>query len=264
MTLMWLLTLMTAATPAGAAGSACAETAPGRPDIIWNARVCDLGAFHEEEGVRTGYLTMFNAGDVPVHVGSVRVSCGCTSAGIPVSELAPGDSAVLTLSYDPAGRPGAFDRTVRVRYEGYETADTLRIKGLVMPDEATLDNAFPVKAGPLRLSASVIDGGEIERGRTRHFFIQMYNDSERPVTPALTTDDPRVRVSADPDTLGAGETGTAVIQVTVTPTGSDATPSGPNRFVCRLEPDGNTPPSEIIIGMDVIPARPINHNEPKP
>lgn len=46
------------------------------------------------------YYRFTNTGSVPVHIGSVRVSCGCVAASVLQDELAPGQSTAIYATMD--------------------------------------------------------------------------------------------------------------------------------------------------------------------
>lgn len=85
--------------------------------VTWLSTHYNYGAFREEEGPRKGSLSFVNSGDAPTFIRNVRPSCGCTAADYPRDMIAPGDTATIEFTYDPARRPGPFDKTIRVLSE---------------------------------------------------------------------------------------------------------------------------------------------------
>ena len=58
-----------------------------------------------------------NTTGTPVHVSGIRVSCGCTTASIPVADLAPGQSADLTAQMDMRRFMGTKSVTIFVQFD---------------------------------------------------------------------------------------------------------------------------------------------------
>ena len=64
---------------------------------------------------------------------SATAACGCTKPKVPKQPVAPGDTAVVVVSYDPYGRPGEFNKTVTVKTNAKPSKLKLRITGTVIP-----------------------------------------------------------------------------------------------------------------------------------
>jgi len=60
-----------------------------------------------------------NKGDAPVHIKSVRPSCGCTTAALAKNDVAPGEKGEITATFNIGDRTGVQVKTVTV-----ETDDT--------------------------------------------------------------------------------------------------------------------------------------------
>lgn len=79
----------------------------------------DLGTVTYGE-VKTTTLTLTNFTSNPLTVTSLTTSCNCTSAELEERELAPYDSAIITISFDPAVHQddtdlGQLTRTIYVK-----------------------------------------------------------------------------------------------------------------------------------------------------
>lgn len=186
------------------------------PACTWLANHLDLGVVAENDGPCTGEIRYVNTGSQPLLVDRVKASCGCTGITVVGDPIAPGDTASILISYNPAGRPGRFDKSVRVWMTGEEEPKVLRIHGLVIPSEETLHEAFPYGEGTVRYSTGFIDAGELKRGKSRHFFVTAYNTStDHAQSLRLSCTDPRILVSDSKVTIPPGETESLVIQAIV-------------------------------------------------
>ena len=66
--------------------------------------------------IQTMDFEFVNTGDEPLLIMSVRTDCGCTAAGYPKEEIAPGDTARISVRYNGRNNPtGTFIKQVRVR-----------------------------------------------------------------------------------------------------------------------------------------------------
>jgi hypothetical protein len=94
-----------------AAGSASASWA----DAMFAELNCDFGAVpHGPQLVHPFRLT--NNTGVPVTIGSIRVSCGCTSAHAKVADLAPGQSTAVVAEMDSQRFQGHKQVTIFVEF----------------------------------------------------------------------------------------------------------------------------------------------------
>ena len=72
-----------------------------------------------------------NTGDAPLVITRVVASCGCTTPQFSKEPIAPGQTSKIDVTYNPAGRPGQFVKTIAVYSNGKDGTFTLRIKGVV-------------------------------------------------------------------------------------------------------------------------------------
>lgn len=109
------LSIITAALVCAAAVTVCAA-----PSVRWLDTEYNFGAFDEDYGPVTHDFKFVNDGTEPVTILAARASCGCTTPRYPRSPIAVGDTGVISVTYDPAGRPGRFTKYVGVElsYEG--------------------------------------------------------------------------------------------------------------------------------------------------
>ena len=151
--------------------------------IEWLATDYDFGIIKEAAGPKTGQVRFVNHGSAPTAINQVRPSCGCTGADFTHGEILPGDTATVSFTYDPKGRPGRFEKTVKV-YTGEDNSRTvITIRGTVIGAPETLSSSYPIEAGPLRLSNRLLPAGDVRYGTSRHLFLQGYNQSADTIWP---------------------------------------------------------------------------------
>lgn len=168
----------------------------------------DFGLLKEAAGRRTGRVMLVNRGDTPDFILRVRPSCGCTDADFQKGEIAPGDSAWVSFTYDPAGRPGKFDKTVRIILGDGSRKQLLKIRGTVLGTPASLDRLYPVDRGDLRFSEGEVDLGKVRSGSTRHAFVNAYNTREDSLPLRISSSNLAVDVSVYPRIVGPGDAAT--------------------------------------------------------
>lgn len=98
----------------------------------------DFGTVKESTAEVVHEYVFTNVSDEPVAVLSVSTGCGCTRPDYPVKPLAPGEKAVIRITFLPAGQSGEINKDIKVRYRGAKASSssriTLRLKGAVVKD----------------------------------------------------------------------------------------------------------------------------------
>ena len=147
-----------------------------QPRLAFEAETYDFGRFSEADGTVHHTFRFTNAGDAPLRVERVEAACGCTTPTWTETAVAPGESGVLEVVYDPAGRPGPFDKTVFVATEdGHSTV--LRIEGVV---ESALARDGE-RVGSFAFRALEADAGTAPAGEPLQTSFQFANVGDRPV-----------------------------------------------------------------------------------
>lgn len=93
----------------------------------------NFGTIREADGPVTCEFTLQNDGTKPIIIVSAKAQCGCTTPKIPKEPIRAGESAKLSVTYNPVGRPGEFDKTIRVKTNIKGENVVLKIKGTVLP-----------------------------------------------------------------------------------------------------------------------------------
>lgn len=172
--------------------------------VAWLEKDYDFGLIKEEAGEQTGRVRMVNIGKQPTAITGARPSCGCTGVDYPKDLIAPGDTAIISFTYNPIGRPGKFRKTIRVYVGDYDMA-TIQIRGNVLGTPESLSTMYPVEAGPLRLSEGFLNGGEVTYGSTRHLFLNGYNQSQDTIRAVGISPDKSLSVTASSEAIGPGD-----------------------------------------------------------
>lgn len=94
----------------------------------------DFGTIREADGSVSHTFEFTNTGSEPLIIIDASASCGCTRPEFPKEPIKPGGKGKIKVIYNPAGRPGEFNRKVKIRTnaKGGKRV-TLKITGTVIP-----------------------------------------------------------------------------------------------------------------------------------
>lgn len=108
--------------------------AAGKPQIKFVSTSHDFGTIHEKNGRVTAAYEFTNTGDAPLSIVTVtNGGCGCTKPSYPLEPIAPGKTGVIKITFDPRGRAGEFNRTVKVKTNAAKSREKLTFSGVVVP-----------------------------------------------------------------------------------------------------------------------------------
>jgi hypothetical protein len=102
-----------------------------RPVIRFETKSHDFAKIKEDGGKVTHIFDFTNTGKSPLVISKVEASCGCTTPTWSKEPIEPGKKGSVTVTYNPAGRPGAFTKTITVYSNTFEEVDRLTIQGEV-------------------------------------------------------------------------------------------------------------------------------------
>ena len=75
-----------------------------------------------------------NTGTIPLVINEVRGNCHCVQGTKPDKPIAPGDSSVISVSFDPAGVSGTYMRTLMVQSNATRPSIELYVMGDIQRD----------------------------------------------------------------------------------------------------------------------------------
>lgn len=128
----------------------------------------------------------------------VTTTCGCTTPRYTRKPILPGEEAEITVTYDPANRPGNFSRELAVFTADRRIAAKLRITGSVIGRPKTPEELYPIDCGDgLRLEDNFHAFTYIYNGRTSVATIGYANLSDKPLTLELRPEEASGLLQAD-------------------------------------------------------------------
>ncbi|MCO4292373.1 DUF1573 domain-containing protein [Solitalea sp. MAHUQ-68] len=101
-------------------------------EFKFEKEVHDFGKI--KEGVVATYDFKFtNVGDEPLIITNVTAPCGCTIPKWTKEPVKKGETGIVTVSYNSAGRPMPFNKNVTITSNSKTPSKVLYIKGEVEP-----------------------------------------------------------------------------------------------------------------------------------
>ncbi len=209
----------------------------------------DFGTWKEAAGPRTGSVRVVNLGPDTTIIMRVRPSCGCTGAEYNDAPLAPGDTATISFTYNPAHRPGRFEKTVKVYIGEAQHMHVINIKGTIIGKPTTLQADFPYEVGPIRLSDTIAVFKPMPYGQARHIFIKGYNQSEQTIYPNIMGAPEALDVRLTPDTVHPGD----AFSISMYYNSRKEPLLGASEYHLCLTPAPDTEPQQITVLAEVLP-----------
>lgn len=180
----------------------------------------DFGKFKEEAGKQKYNFTVMNTGDQPLVIQNIVASCGCTTPEWTKGPIAPKGTGQITAIYDPANRPGIFNKTLSVYTNSKPEVVTLIIKGEVVPREKTVEELFTFPVGPVRFESNHLAFTNVKKNEKKIRVMQIINTSSAPVKVGFENVPAHLALKVSPETLKPGQKG--VVQGTYDATKNNA------------------------------------------
>ena len=137
------------------------------PVITFTKTEHDFGKINEADGRVSTVFEFKNEGMAPLVLSNVRASCGCTTPTWTKEPVEPGQTGSITVTYNPNGRPGRFQKTITITSNATEATKRVYIKGEVIPKQAKQENQFKIAVGELNMKSTTLEMGDIKKGDTR-------------------------------------------------------------------------------------------------
>lgn len=152
-----------------------------QPVMTFTKTEHDFGKINEADGRVTTVFEFKNEGMTPLVLSNVRASCGCTTPKWTREPVEPGQTGQITVTYNPNGRPGRFQKTITITSNATEATKRLYIKGEVIPKPAKPVDQYPVKMGELSMKKNSLSFGNMKHGDKKMLEIEYANQTEQPV-----------------------------------------------------------------------------------
>ncbi len=107
--------------------------------LIFSETEWDFGSIREDAGVVGHTFKFTNKSSAPIAIDRINTSCGCTTPEYTRQPVPPGGEAHIKVSFDPAGYPFDFTKSIHVVSGGGKFNDRLIIRGHVTPRVKTVE-----------------------------------------------------------------------------------------------------------------------------
>ena len=174
-----------------------------QPVITFQKTEHDFGKIHEEDGRVSVVFEFKNEGMAPLVLSNVRASCGCTTPTWTREPVEPGQTGSITVTYNPNGRPGRFQKTVTITSNASEPTAKVYIKCEVIPKPAKPVNKYTIAVGDINMKTLTLDLGTIKKGETKSGELEYANLTQAEHKVTLATSDVYANYVATQVTLEA-------------------------------------------------------------
>lgn len=222
-----------------------------QPVITFSRTQHDFGKINESDGRVTTIFEFKNEGMEPLVLSNVKASCGCTTPSYTKTPVEPGQTGNISVTYNPNGRPGKFQKTVTVTSNGSEQPVKLYIKGEVIPKQAKPVNKYPIKMGELSLNANSLNFGNVFKGNNLTKTITYTNTTDADINvEVLTNEADPIIAQATLQTIKKGQEG----QININFDAANCKAWGPQTFYAYVMVNGKkqiTPEFRITLTVNV-------------
>ncbi len=99
----------------------------GKADFNFEKEVLKFGKVKEGEVLNFEY-PFINSGTEPLLISDIKVACTCTKIEYPKSPVAPGEKAIIKVSFDTKNKIGYQDRTLEIFSNAKKSPKIIRFK----------------------------------------------------------------------------------------------------------------------------------------
>lgn len=179
-----------------------------KPVIDFEIKTYDFGKIKEEDGKATYVFNFTNKGNVPLVVNRVQASCGCTTPTWTKEPIEPGKKGSITVTYNPAGRPGVFTKSITVYSNAADEQSSLLIKGEVLSNQNNAQvNEYSVSMGDLKLKSKMVQMNNIDKGKSQIRVLDIKNSGNANLKVAVENLPNYLMADVSPDILRPNEIG---------------------------------------------------------
>ena len=205
----------------------------------------DFGIFSEDGDSPAHTFKFINKGTKAIAVSHVQTTCGCAVASYSHQPVRPGESGVITISYNPKGRPGKFARSALVSFSGSPGKIRLDIRGTVLPGAERKHKTYPYVVGDLQLKSMGLRFNPM-RGKEQERSILIVNNGKTPLKLQFRSTDASLSGKTEPGILPPETAGEILILR------KSASEGDLSAKCVRLKEDESLPKRKGYINIEVV------------
>lgn len=190
------------------------------PYIKFEKPIQSIGSVHEENGLIKVEYKFTNTGAKPLIIKEIKSSTQRLKVNWVKKPILPKKSGIVTLTYNPKKKNGAFNRTVTVISNAKNNVSILRISGSVIPRPLTLEEKYPLVLDELRFrkNENRIYFNNIKNTEKKVDTVHFLNYSDKEVKLSFKYLPKHVSVKIIPEILKPKQKGEMVIEFDATKT----------------------------------------------
>ena len=111
---------------------------------------------NEDDAPKTFNFEFTNAGRGKLEVKRLVSTCSCAQAVCTTKVLAPGEKSVVTVTYNPKGHPGRFERKIFVYTQDGDTPAAILRLTVDVENSMDISGQYPMSMGKIRLRRTAV------------------------------------------------------------------------------------------------------------
>lgn len=153
-----------------------------KASIYFESKEYNYGFINEQDGPQKCVFTFTNVGTDTLKITAVRPTCGCTASEYTKDPILPGGKGKIEASYNPAGRPGIFNKGITVTTNDPDNSVlSLTIKGEVRAKPKSKADNYPQKIGNLRFKTNHIAFQDVKTTQKKSDTLKLFNEGKAPI-----------------------------------------------------------------------------------
>lgn len=154
--------------------------------VSFEESMYDFGQIGEKDGKVSHDFVFTNKSKEVISVTQVKASCGCTTPKWTKEPIGPGEKGTISATYNPSGRPGAFNKSITVTFSHGGT-ERINIRGVVEREPMKIEDQYPYKFGNFRMKKAEMEFGIISHNEKKTIILDIYNEGEAEASPKFSS-----------------------------------------------------------------------------
>lgn len=143
-------------------------------------RVHDFGKIYEKKGKVTNVFKFKNTGKAPIAITEVNTWCGCVAANYTKKAVRPGETAIVTVTFDPDHKSGNFVKQVVLLLNDGKSYARVWIKANVVPYQHPVTEDHPYYYGKgLYMNQQLLPFPDLKVGQTYSYDLKLANNTNK-------------------------------------------------------------------------------------
>jgi hypothetical protein len=180
-------------------------------NISFDLESFSFGKIEETKGAVSYVYNFTNTGSEPLVLQNVQPSCGCTTPEWSKKPVVPGGKGFIKATFNPAGRPGPFVKSITVVSNAANSPVVLKFSGEVIGKEPAAEEKFTFSIDNLRLVSTYLALGKISSAKTASKTIEVLNGGSSPINLSFPSVAPYLEILVSPSTIKPGQKATITI-----------------------------------------------------